>query len=321
MLAKRKILGLAVAGRSATAVEVIAADGGGRMRRAAEFTFPDGAGLDEPVALGKALRQFLRREGFSASRCVIGMEANCLTARRKTIPPAAEEAVPHVLNLMIEREFGSDREGLVFDYAAGPDGEAQRSVLLVAAPRRLVDQLAAMAEAARLSVAGITPATTALATAAGGATAQDRLVLHLFRGGAELVLCCSGEMRLIRRLSVTVPDEISPTDGWLGELSDELYRVVALLPTEETRAGAAQRELIVWDENCLDREACAELSDGLHLPATLYREPEGLEAMGGESLPPGAQVSAAAALALDALQGRPPGVDLLHSRLAPRKQL
>ena len=78
MFGRRKILGLAATSRSVTAVEVVAANTGGRASRAAEFVFPDGVGLQEPVLLGKALRRFLRQQGFSASRCVIGMAANWL---------------------------------------------------------------------------------------------------------------------------------------------------------------------------------------------------------------------------------------------------
>jgi len=324
MLGKRKMLGLAVTSRSITAVEVVAANGGGRTSRAAEFVFPDGAGLQEPVPLGKALRQFLRRKGFSASRCVIGMEANWLTARAKELPAGAGESVPEILSLMVEREFASDRKELVFDYALGTETGGERSALLVAAPQRVLDQLAAVAQAAGLTVARVTASTMALAGSTNGSAAEYRLVLHLFGGGAELALHSDGALRMMRRLPVSVPAGAAageaPANGWLSDLTDQLRRVVALLPGGESQAEAA-RELLVWDEAGLDPEACQALSEQLALPIRLCKGPDGLEPAGVRSPSPGAQFSAAAAMALDALRGRPPAVDLLHSRLAPRKML
>ncbi|MGB2819491.1 MAG: hypothetical protein WBF17_00815, partial [Phycisphaerae bacterium] len=234
MLRRRKMLGLAVTSRSITAVEVVATDGGGRTRRAAEFVFADGAGLQEPASLGRALRQFLRSNGFSASRCVIGMEAKWLTARAKTLPPGASGSIPQILSIMVEREFASDRKELVFDYALGADTGEQRSVLLVAAPQNILNGLVLMAQAAGLTVAGITGSTMALVAATDNSTAQDRLVLHLFGGGAELALQSKGAMRMMRRLSVSVPvgrpAGEGATNGWLDDLTSQLHRVVSLLP-------------------------------------------------------------------------------------------
>ncbi len=317
MLGKRKILGLAVTDRSITAVEVAASNGGGRMRRAAEFAFPEGVGLDAPAELGKALKRFLRQERFSASRCVIGVQASCLTARRKTIPPAADDAVPQMLNLMIEREFASDREGLVFDYAPGDAEDGQLPIFLVAAPRAVVEGLAAMAAAAGLTVACITPSTQALACAAGEAGARDQFVLHLFAGAAELVHRRNGQLRLMRRLATTIPAD--PSDGWLTGLTEELYRVLALLPTGGEQAES--RELIVWGGGRRGERACGQLSDSLQLPVRSRQWPEGLDVPADASLPAGSQASAAAVLAIDALQGRRPSVDLLHSRLTLRRKL
>ena len=114
MFGNRKILGLALSSGSCTAVEVVAADGG-RVDRAGRLAFPDGVGLDDPVSLGLVLKQFLRAQGFSASRCVIGVDAACLTARSAPVPPGAGAQVRDILSLTIEREFASDREGLVFE--------------------------------------------------------------------------------------------------------------------------------------------------------------------------------------------------------------
>jgi len=318
MLTKRRMLGLVVTGRSVTAVEVVAANGGGRAHRAAELVFPEGVGLKEPAALGKAVKQFLRDQGFSASRCVIGIEANWLTARAKTLPSGAGAAASDILALMIEREFASDRKDLVFDYALQADTAGERSALLVAAPRHVLDALNAMARAAGLHVVAVTATTMALAGAVNGSTGQDQLVLHLFGGGAELALRSQGAMRMVRRLPVSLPADRgdgAEGNGWLDDLAAQLRRVVSLLPGEA--AGAAGRELLVWDDAGMGSDACAALSKRLTLPVRLCDRPTGLDSAAADGPP----YCAAASMALGSLAGRRPSVDLLHSRLAPKKTL
>jgi len=317
MLRKRKVLGLAVTNRSITAVEAVAANGGGRVSLAAEFVFPDGAGLQEPTPLGKALRQFLRSRGFSASRCVIGMEANWLTAKEKTIPPGAAQSIPEILSLMVERDFASDRKELAFDYVAEAPTAGERSALLVAAPRHVLDGFVLMAQAAGLTVAGVTASTIALPGSTDGSAAQDALVLHLFGGGAELALHAKGTPRMMRRLPLSAAAGRGLDDGWLDDLASHLHRVVSLLPGDAARS--AERELLIWDEAGLDEKACKALSERLDMPTRICERPRGLEAAGSPS--PGAQFSAAAAMALGALGGRAPAIDLLHSKLSPERKL
>ena len=323
MLRRRKILGLAVTSRSITAVEIVAANTGGRASRAAEFVFPDQVGLQEPVLLGKTFRRFLRQEGFSASHCVIGMAANWLAARARTLPPGAGESIPQILSLMVEREYASDRKDLVFDYALGPETVGERSVLLVAASQQVVAQLKAMAEAAGLTVTRITASTLMLACAADGPEDREQFILHLFAGGAELAMRARGGLRMMRCLLPTVPAEAGAdppsTDGRLRELTDEIRRVIALLPRGELEPDAG-RELLVWDETRLEPPVAGVLSEQLALPVKPCERPEGLEP-GGASAPAGAQFSAAAAMGLAALRGRAPAVDLIHSRLTPRRTL
>lgn len=343
MFGKRRMLGLAVTSRSITAVEVVSANGGGRTRRAGEFAFEKGTGLEQPAALGKALRRFLRGGGFAASRCVIGIEAGWLTAREKTLPPGTGDSAGEVLALMVEREFASDREQLVFDYALGPETHRERAALLVAARRGMVEGLTSMAAAAGLSVVAITASTLALAESEGwstaprgaagastaaapspGASPGDDLVLHLYGDGAELAVRAEGGLRLMRRLPVVVPRPSAdapnaPTDGWVADLADQVHRVACLLPGDAGRPAA--RELLVWDDaRPLDEEACRTLSGRTGLPVRRCGLPGGLE-LADAPAPAGGAVSAAAAVAVHALRGKRPSVDLLHSRLFARRKL
>jgi len=322
MFRRRTTLGLAVTSHSITVVEVAATNGGGRASRAAVLAVPEGAGLGDPVSLGKALKQFLRSNGFSASRCVIGIEASRLTAREKTLPPAAVASAANILSLMVEREFGSDRKELVFDYSLGTRDAGESSALLVAAPQSVLDQLTAMAGAAGLNLISVTPSTMALAGATNGDADRDQIILHVFGGGAELVLRARGGIEMMRRLPIRIPagdglDRLWGNGRMLSELADELRCVVSLLP------GAGDdtaRELLIWDETGLKPADCDVLSEYLALPVRTCECPDGLE-LGSARPAPGAQFFAAATMALAAVCARALRIDLLHSRLSPPKRI
>jgi len=322
MLSKRRILGLAVEGRSLTAVELTPLNGGAEASRAAEFIFPEGQGFHEPLRLGKALRQFLKDNGFGASRCVIGLEAHSLTARDKTLPPGVGGQMRQVLSLAVEREFASDLKDLVFDYApAGDDALEATSALLVAAPRSAVEQITAMAQAAGLRVEGVTASTLALAGRTDAARdGAERLVLRVFRGAAELLTESASGARTLRPLPVAVTDAAGQADGWLERLIAELRRVVMLLPPPVPPG--RQRELLIWNEAGLDAGTGEILAKRLALGVTMESVPSGIRANGLGRGPMPGQFCAAAAVALAAVRGQELPVDFLHSRLsAARKPL
>jgi len=323
MLSRRRMLGLAVTQRSVTAVEVATAKGAAKVLRAAQFVFPEEAGFEEPDRLGRALREFLHEGGFSASRCVIGMEAARLTAREKRLPPGSGNAVAQILSVAVEREFASDRKELVFDYASGAGEDGTPSVLLMAAPRRHVDRLVAMAEGAGLTVSAVTSSTMALAESANGMLLAERLVLHVFQGGVELAARSRGGPLMVWRLSVSPPAE--PEGGrpaaetWLDELAHELRRILYMQVGDS--AAGRPRELLVWNETGPEREVWDALAERLGVPVQLCASDEWRGSAEGGAPPRGGQYSAAAAMAVAGLKGHRPPVDFLHSRLAPSRQL
>jgi len=323
MLPRRRMLGLAVTQRSATAIEVAVAKGAARVLRAAHFVFPDGVGVDEPQRLGQALKEFLREAGFSASRCVIGLDAARLSAREKSLPPASGDSVAQILAIAVEQEFASDHKELLFDYADGTGDDGNPSVLLVAAPRRHLDHLVAMAGEAGLTVSAITSSTMTLADSANGLLLADRLVLHVFCGGVELAAKTRGGALRVWRLSVSPPAEpdgsAPAAETWLDELAHELRRVMYMHAGDA--AAGPPRELLLWDENGHDPKAWDALARRLDVPVRLCASDEWRGAAVERSAPPGGQYSAATAMALAGIKGRPLPVDFLHSRLAARRPL
>jgi hypothetical protein len=320
MLGKQRLLGLAVTRRAATVVEVEAAKGQARVVRVGEFVFATDEAARLPAVAGKALREFLQKGGFAAARCVIGLEAGRLSAREKSLPPGSAGALTEILTLAVEREFAADRKELVFDYVAPPPGAAPASVLLVAAPKREVAQLTALAQAAGLSVAAVTSSTLALASAGDGPGSAAKVMLHVFRGGTELAVSSGGQVQMMRRISAMLPEDCADAsaapEGWLGDLANELRRVVYALA-----AGPQAPQLVVWNETPLPDSTWDALAERLGLPVTLGRWTGELQPPDSDAAALAGQYAAAAAMALTRAQGGRLPVDFLHSRLAPPRKV
>jgi hypothetical protein len=315
------MLGLAVADRSITAVEVGVVHGRRKVLHAAEFPLPEGDASPDPAVLAKALRQFLRQSRFSTSRCVIGIGARWLVAKEKSLPPTAADLLAGVLSIATEREFASDPKDLVFDYCGPVDSPQGHAVLLVAAPRRNTDFLLATAQAAGLTVAALTSSTLALASATGGPPAPRRLVLYLSPAAAELIVQSDGGFRLLRRLPISpaaAATGSSAADGWLDDLAGELGRIVALLPG--AKAPQPSPDLLIWNASGLPAAALGTLGKRLSLEARLCAVSSDLGIADGPATGAG-EFAAAAALALAGFNGRRLAVDFLHSRLNPRKKV
>lgn len=320
MLLNRKTLGLAVMARSMIAVEVGSANGQCKAFRAAKFVYPEECGFQDPEKLGKALRQFLRREGFSARRCVIGMEAKWLTAREKTLPPDSGDSLVGILSIMAEREFASDREELVFDYTGPTDSDKGELVLLVAASREHVNLLQAIAQAAGLKVTAITSSTMTLACSSTVPDVSERVVLYLTQSGAELVVQSKGALRMVRRFSLQIPEDCSTdkTGARLDSLVSELRRVMSLLPIDQ--ADERERQVHIWNGAGLDNESLEVLAKRIGLQAGLCRSPVDLDPSGISGGLKRDEITAAACLGAAGVHGRLPVVDFLHSRLIPPRK-
>jgi len=320
MLSRRRILGLAVGSESVTAVELSPLNGGANTCRAGRFAFPDAVGLADPQVLGRALRQFLKQRGFTASRCVIGLDAHWLTARDKPLPAGLGDQAAQALALVVEREFASDLKDLVFDYAPGEiPRDRGKSALLVAAPRQAVEQLTAMAQAAGLKAEAVTSSTLALAAGVKPSTVgpgQERIVFRVFESGAELLTDVQG-VRTMRPLLCEPPEDGDKQRAWLDRLLGDLRRVVLLLPQPSP---GQTRELVIWNEARLDEKVFKPISETLGVRIRTESVPEGIHTNGLPDDARQGQFCAAAAVALAGLRGQQPPVDFLHSRLAKSRK-
>ncbi len=319
MLRARKVLGLALGERSILAAELRIAGSLCELKHAAEFDFPEGVSLQDPGSVGKALRQFLRRNRFSARRAVVGVPAKWLMVKQENIPPASAESAAGILRIQAERDFSMDLKDVALDYV----GEGE-SVLLVAMLRRKVGWVAAMAQAAGLSVQSITSSAMALASASGRSQSAPELMLHMKPDGAELTVRVGGQFRLLRHLpaALSAQSEMGSgaTDSWTEALANEVRRVISPLPGGE--AWQEPDELLIWDGVGLDPTFLGALGERLSVRSKVN---EGLSALGIERTSfareaEGRRFAAAAALALAGARSGLLAIDFLHSRLAPKKK-
>ncbi len=307
----RKNLGLAVTEQGIAAVEVGFSGPRRTVLRTAALSFSEELNLSRPDRLGVELKQLLRRNGFSASRCVIGLPASWTVAREKVVPATDADSLRGVLALAAEREFASPSGELVFDYVAGSSGQGT-AALLVAAPRRTIEQLSVMARAAGLAVTAVTSSAVALALVSKSqAPPAGRLILCLLSSGVEAVLQSPGGVRLVRHL----PVRLDVPGASLDALGGELRRLLALAPGGQESDQV--RQVLVWDSVGRDAALLNSLAGQLALPWKLCT----LEADLGvavSSTPTNGRWAQAAALACDEIG--PMAMDFLHSHLAPARK-
>jgi hypothetical protein len=351
-----KFLGLAVGERGVTACELWRA-GGAVSANCAEFVYPGGVPADDPAALGGALRDFLREHRLGARRAVVGLPLKWAVVKPKEIPPSSPAALADMLRLQAERDFAMEPQDLVLEYAGEASATAAGTVLLVAVPRKRLDFVTKMAEAAGLAVEAVTLSSIALAEATGRLSNGEGAILHVASGTAELAVQHRGHPRVLRHLRAPVgasaagtaeapagieapdaragagatppaPPLTSPSPGAprdpAAALTLELRQVLSLMPQNGTIGSG---ELVLWDGVGLG-DAPRVWSDAIGLPV---RE-RSLDSLGvtlanngthagAAFAPPGAgRFAPAAALGLLALGRGRIRPDLLNSRLVEKKK-
>lgn len=309
----KKALGVSVGERSLLVAQVASDAAGPQVTRVAEFIYPDSSTLENPEVLGRALREFLKSSGFSARRAIIGVPAKWLVLRPHPIPPTDPETAISLLGIQIEAHRLPELGEIVYDFVGESSETEATTALLMGLPKRWLDRVLAMASAARLNVAAVTPCTAALA-AATGAHVDRPMVLSVRAEGAELAAAEGTQTRFLRHLSSAIA---------APPLNTELRRSMAMLPAgfasgngHATEPAGGSR-MVLWDDVGLDEAALQGLQESLGV--SLVRGE--LPTLGGRGcgLADGRVGGRAVALALPLLERKHPAVDFLHPRLVPPK--
>lgn len=316
------ILGIALTDRAMACTELSVRGDRRTLRKAAVFALPLEVSLDNPEKLGRALRDFLKSNGFAASRTVVGVPARWLIAVDRELPPADETQARAMLRLQAERLAVGENGELIFDYAgaaAEPDKESGK-ILLVGILKKQLERIQSTMETAGLNVIAVTSSALNLAQfiATTETSAPNVPVIVLGRHGAEVVFHKAGTARMLRHVSS------SSTDGHgapaIAPLGAELRRTVTL-------AGATMngkpvppggRELLFWDSVGLTNGERDELSEklGFRLRSGSVQSTLRVEAREADG-PLDEQLAPALSLAVAGSNRAGVPLDFANSRLAP----
>jgi hypothetical protein len=301
-----KVLGLAIGEHSLLVAEI---HGGEHpeVRHTAEFVYPQGAGPDQPEAMGLALGKFLKDDGFTANVAIAGLPARWILVSSKEAPVTDELTRNDMLRLQAEVEFSSEITDLVYDFVDNRNPEVAQPILLVATARKYVTALEKACEVARIKLAAIMPSAVALGEATARTGRENAMVLAVAATGSELTAQRGVVPAAVRHLRYNAQQ---------SSFLSELRRLVSTLPTTGT-----DRELVLWDGSGLDGPALSQqlgfpvrTGDIASLGVTASSNGNGQVNVNG--------YAAAIALALagtGAVGPSGPPVDFLHSRLAPPK--
>ena len=242
-------------------------------------------------------------------------------AREVNVPPAAPAATADIVRLEAEREFSPDPAALGLDYADALDAREARPVFLVGALRDRLNQLQALAEAARIKLLAVTSSALAVSSATTDSSAAIGITLVLRPGNSDLVACLGRHFCVMQH--VPVPEsaaagaEVAP-GVLVAALETEVRRALGTVTRSHTQEGAA--ELTIWDGIGLPADALRGMTARLGFEVKLRSQLPEVRlrpAQAGEA-PALVRFVPATALGISALNGHRPPIDLLHSRLQPR---
>ena len=271
------------------------------VEAAAEFVYPEGLSLATPEELGKALKAFLKGKGFSAREAVLGLSAEWLITRVKSVPPAPANVAASALRLQAESEFSNEADELVVDFAGTTSATAAASVLLIATARRYLEQAQTMTRAAGLQASSIGATALALAELTRSIAGGHDLIVSLDEDGAEMIVQQDDAPAQLRHYAT---GEDAGVEG-LGALVGEVRRTVTMLPKNGSPVGMA-----LWRDGRRMATAERTFADRLGMPVRVL---EVKSAVGGNA--PEAQ-RCVGAVALAMAETGSGAVDFMHSRLA-----
>jgi hypothetical protein len=256
-LGSSSILGLAISDREISCAQVHLGSGRRSVQHVAQFALPAGASFDQPEALGKQLREFLRQHHITANRAVVGVPAKWLIAQEKDVPPAEESAAIAMLRLQAERLAIAESTQMVFDIAGKPDESKATRVLMLGMLQQQVERIQKLCAAAEIEPAAIMPTALALSHLLAGR--EDRTLVVLSRGGADVISHADGAPRMLRHFASG--ESAAGAGVSLTALGSTLRRALALAPSN----GVASRELLLWQDMGLSPQDVSDLSERLGL--------------------------------------------------------
>jgi type IV pilus assembly protein PilM len=162
LFGKETLIGLDIGSAYLKVVQVDAQKRGFRVTRAAQHKTPEGSVRDgivlDPNAVGDAVRQMLRAAGVTATGAVTAVSGPTVMVRQIKLPRMAEAALRKSVRYEAAKYITSNVEESAVEFEIlGPceGAEDQMNVMLVAAPREMVESRIAAVERAGLEAVSV----------------------------------------------------------------------------------------------------------------------------------------------------------------------
>ncbi len=312
----RHILGLAIDDCGVVATELRTESGRTEIRAAREFSWEKEFTADNVKELGGQLHRFLREGGFSANRVAIGLAAKWVLAKEIETPPASPEALAGMLSIQAERAFSLNAGELIFDYCRRSGTSEKNQVLLLAAPRQVVNQIKAITDAAGLRVQSVTVSALACGGVACKADPTYEFGLYARPTYCEFWGQSDGGPRFVKH--VAIGQDGTPA-GYADLLSSTLQRLV-LLSSEQDQSPPYR--IVAYDTCGLADDVLHRVNERLRPQITVHDGCAGVLTGGLDCVDPSQATRsiAAIAVALPDVRGDRPAVDFLNSRLGAARR-
>ncbi len=280
---------------------------------------PEAPGADL-AAIGRALREQLDAAGVRERFCLIALPCTGLLVTQTELPDLPEADALSLLQMEAERGFHTDTAGLRVADSRCALGEGRQFVTLAAQPAARSTALERMLTAAKLKLAGFSPAITELQDPAeGGQTGIAAVLLAPGSTQAAFQITAGGGIAALRSLEGVV-DLSSGTAVVRPEpIARELRITLGQLPPElESRV----RRVRIFGPRDLAESLAASLraklaTSGIEVEAALVPP---APAAGTPALPTNAPFNAAVMAAARFLAGRPARLEFLPPRPSALEQ-
>jgi hypothetical protein len=295
-----------------------------KVQRAGQWHFEEKLNLDNAKDVGQKLKQFLRTNHFSSKQAVIGIPTKWIIAKEITLPPANTEAIAGVLNIQAERAFSLNASELVFDYCGRTSASERSEVLLLAARRKIVDQVKELATSAGLKVRSMTVSALAFDKNLSDTGLEHRYGLYIRPTYCEFWTQVNGSPRSIQHIPLVATNRTADERAEL--LTSTIQRLILLSSQHDS---SSLYHITVYDGCGLPAKIIDRLNERLK-PWPPAGEPQIVVTDGSTELlsgrigsndhPEQAQSIAAVAVAMTAVRTDKPPVDFLNPRIGLKKK-
>ena len=175
--------------------------------------FPDSVSTNDSAAVGQWLRTRLDAEKIGHGAAIFALDRDVASLKVLELPTTDRDELPGMVRLAVERELPIDPAEAVIDYTVVSRGEATTRVQAVAVPRREIQRIEEISEAAGVPVAWITLrclGSTELVHLAGEDDSTGSLVMDVTGEGLEILMVRDGEISFSRGVGLHGEDDGPP---------------------------------------------------------------------------------------------------------------